>query len=129
SAVLLGSLFVRAIGIADERWALMLVIGAASGQLANQSLKFLRLVRSRSYERRASAHLLSTTLAPLVLLRGALLVAGGILLPLYSLGNAYAIAALVVGLAAEFLGRYLFFVSVVPKNIALSYLGTGAEAA
>src|SRR5581483_3134493 len=37
SAVLLGSLFVRAIGIADERWALMLVIGAASGQLANQS--------------------------------------------------------------------------------------------
>lgn len=129
SAVLLGSLFVRAIAVADERWTLALVIGAAAGQMANQSLKFFRLVRSRSYERRASAHLLSTTLASLVIWRGALLVAGGILLPLYSTQAAFAIVALLVGLAGEFLGRYLFFVSVVPKNIALSYLGTGAEAA
>ncbi len=129
SAVLLGSLFVRAIGVTDERWTLMLAIGAALGQLANQSLKFFRLVRSRSGERRASAHLLSTTLASLVIWRGGLLVTGGILLPLYSAGRACTITALVIGLAGEFLGRYLFFVSVVPKNIALSYLGTGAEAA
>jgi hypothetical protein len=51
------------------------------------------------------------------------------LLPLYVAGSAGSIAALLVSLAGEVLGRYLFFVSVVPKNIALSYLTPGTEAA
>ena len=129
SALLLGSLFARAVGVDHGRWSLMLVVAAAIGQLANQSLKFFRLVRSRSFERQASARLLSTTLAPLVLLRGALLITGGMLVPLYFSGTAGATTALLLSLAGEFLGRYLFFVSVVPKNIALSYLELGSEAA
>jgi len=129
SALLLGSLFVRAIGVVNDRWTLAVIIAAAAGQLANQSLKFFRLVRSRSFERQASARLLSTTLAPVVLWRGALLIAGGMLLPLYATGTVAAIAALLVSLGGEILGRYLFFVSVVPKNIALSYLAPGREAA
>ena len=128
SALLLGTLFVRATGVANGRWTLVAVVAAAAAQLANQSLKFFRLVRSRSFERQASAKLLSTTLAPLVLWRGAFLIAGGMLLPLYIAGSAGAIAALSVSLAGEILGRYLFFVSVVPKNIALSYLTPGTEA-
>lgn len=129
SALLLGSLFVRTAGVANGRWILVVVVGAAAAQLANQSLKFFRLVRSRSFERHASAKLLSTTLAPLVLWRGAFLITGGMLLPLYLAGSAGATAALLVSLAGEILGRYLFFVSVVPKNIALSYLTPGTEAA
>ncbi len=68
SALLLGILFVRAIGAVSGRWTLIVLVGAAAAQLANQSWKFFRLVRSRSFERQASARLLSTTLAPLVLL-------------------------------------------------------------
>lgn len=129
SAVLLGSLFVRAAGVATGQWTLMLIVASAAGQLTNQSWKFFRLVRSRSFERQASARLLSTTLAPLVLWRGAFLVGGGMLLPLYTTGATGAVAALLLSLAGEILGRYLFFVSVVPKNIALSYLQLGGKAA
>jgi len=129
SALLLGTLFVRGIGAVSGRWALIVLVSSAAAQLANQSWKFFRLVRSRSFERQASAKLLSTTLAHLVLWRGALLIAGGMLLPLSVAGSAGSIAALLVSLAGEVLGRYLFFVSVVPKNIALSYLTPGTEAA
>ena len=38
-------------------------------------------------------------------------------------------AALVLALAAQILGRYLFFVSVVPKHLAAPYLATAREAA
>ena len=73
--------------------------------------------------------LLSTVLAARFLLRGALLVSGGIALPLLSparigLGLAFALA-----LGGELLGRYLFYVSVVPKNIAAPYIASGMEAA
>ena len=129
SAVLLGTLFVRAAGVAGGKWTLIMIVAAAAGQLGNQSWKFFRLVRSRSFERQASARLLSTTLAPLVLWRGAFLIGGGMLLPLYATGVAGATAALALGLVGEILGRYLFFVSVVPKNIALSYLAQGGKAA
>jgi len=40
----------------------------------------------------------------------------------------YPKTALALGLAGELLGRYLFFVSVVPKNIAASFFA-GKEAA
>ena len=38
-------------------------------------------------------------------------------------------AALAAALAGEILGRYLFFVSVVPKNMAASYVASGKAAA
>ena len=51
-----------------------------------------------------------------------LLIGGGIVLPLLH----HSIAAFVLALAGEMLSRYLFFVSVVPKNMASSFFGKEA---
>jgi hypothetical protein len=40
-----------------------------------------------------------------------------------------AFISLLIALAGEVLGRYVFFVSVVPKNMAASYLSAGKAAA
>jgi hypothetical protein len=61
-------------------------------------------------------------LAASFLARGALLLLGGIVLPLLIPTALGAFASLVLALGGEILGRYLFFVSVVPKNMAASYL-------
>ena len=37
--------------------------------------------------------------------------------------------AFLAALAGEIVGRYLFYVSVVPKNMAASYVASGTEAA
>jgi DMSO reductase iron-sulfur subunit len=128
TGALLGPLFDASIAVGDERLLLVIGIAAAAAQLLNQALKFLRLIASDSFELQASARLLSTTLARQFLLRGALLLAGGIALPL--MGSRLALlVALPTALAGELCGRYLFFVSVVPKNIAAPYLVTAKEAA
>jgi hypothetical protein len=54
--------------------------------------------------------------------RGVLLVLGGVVLPLVATGAAVWWAALVVTLAAEILGRYLFFVSAVPTHMVTPYI-------
>jgi hypothetical protein len=69
----------------------------------------------------ASARLLSGRLRNLVLWRATLLAAGGIVLPMAFEGGLAAAGAFILALLSEFLGRYLFFVSVVPKNMAASY--------
>jgi formate dehydrogenase iron-sulfur subunit len=91
-------------------------------------VKFLRLTASDSFELQSSARLLSTVLKMRFLLRGALLVGGGIALPLFAAGRIGMLVALLVALCGEILGRYLFFVSVVPKNIAAPYLAGKAAA-
>ena len=53
---------------------------------------------------------------------------GGIVIPLLSDKPLFLAIAFVLALGGEILGRYLFFVSVVPKNMAASYLA-GREAA
>ncbi|MBO0910364.1 MAG: dimethyl sulfoxide reductase anchor subunit [Acidobacteria bacterium] len=131
TAALLGPLFaanisVGNLGPGDGR---LLILIAASAQLLNQAAKFLRLTSSDSFELEASAKLLSTVLAPRLVLRGSLLIAGGIALPLISPGRASLFMAFAAALAGEILGRYLFYVSVVPKNIAAPYLSAKPEAA
>lgn len=124
TALTLGSLFVLAVG--DPRGLLVYcAVGAASAQLMIQMVKFLWLANSEEFELRASSRLLGKELRRLLLSRFALLIVGGIILPL----AAYPLAALIAGLAGELLGRYLFFVSVVPKNMAMSFLGSQQEAA
>ena len=87
------------------------------------------MTSSDSFELQASARLLATTLASKILARGALLILGGIVLPLL-LPTAFGLwAAFAVALCGEMLGRYLFFVSVVPKNMAASYLSVAKVAA
>jgi formate dehydrogenase iron-sulfur subunit len=128
TAALLGPLFAAAIGAAQGRLLILIGVTAASAQLLNQALRFLWLIASETFELQASARLLSTTLAKPFLLRGALLVVGGIVLPLSGPGLGR-FAALVLALAGELVGRYLFYVSVVPKNIAAPYLAAQERSA
>jgi DMSO reductase anchor subunit len=124
TALTLGSLFALSFG-APGRLLIYSAVGASAAQLMIQMLKFLWLASSEEFELRASSRLLSKELRSLLLLRFALLIVGGIILPLV----AYPLVALIVGLAGELLGRYLFFVSVVPRNMAMSFLGVQQEAA
>ena len=73
--------------------------------------------------------MLSTVLASKFLLRGALLIAGGVAMPLLLSSHLGIAAAFLVALMGEIVGRYLFYVSVVPKNMAASYVASGTEAA
>jgi DMSO reductase iron-sulfur subunit len=128
TAALLGPLFAAAIGATQGRLVTLVGVIAASAQLLNQMLRFLWLIASDSFELQASARLLSTTLAKIFLTRGALLIAGGIVLPLANTGVAR-FAALAVAFGGEIAGRYLFYVSVVPKNVAAPYLAAQEMAA
>jgi DMSO reductase anchor subunit len=123
TGLLLGPLFVASLGVVVAVIPVV-VAAAAIGQLLNQMGKFVALTRSEEFEKQASARLLSQELARLFLLRLVLLVAGGVALPLLG----WMIAGFALALAGELLGRYLFFVSVVPKNMALSFF-EHAEAA
>jgi DMSO reductase anchor subunit len=97
--------------------------GLAAGLaiMLTTAAKFFRLHRSRRHELRATARLLSTVLATHLFWRIALMAAA--LAVAYSAGGRWsAIAALLLAAGSELLGRYLFFVSVVPTNIAAGYL-------
>lgn len=128
TSALLGSLLAATAGAGNRRGLLLAAAVAAGTQLLNQTLRFLWLTSSDLFERKASAQLLSTLLARQVLVRGALLLLGGVVAPLLFVSLWGASLALVLALAAEILGRYLFFVSVVPKNMAAPYL-SGVKAA
>jgi DMSO reductase anchor subunit len=128
TAAILGPLFAANISVGNQRSLMLITVVAAATQLLNQALKFLWLTASDSFELQASARLLSTTLARQFLLRGALLLAGGIALPLVVSRLAW-IVALLMAFSGEIVSRYLFYVSVVPKNIAAPYLASSREAA
>jgi DMSO reductase anchor subunit len=96
--------------------------------LAAGVLRLAWLRRSAEFELRQSARLLLNDLRSVVELRVALLVAGAALLSFFPV-RAAAVAALLLLTASEIAGRYLFFVSVVPRNIAASFFSRGREAA
>ena len=121
TGAILGPLFVAAIGVSGSAWLYWAAAAAAGFQLLNQALRFFAAIRSDRFELQATAGLLSGALCNTLLWRSALLIVGGILLPVVSQTPRVAAAALVVALAGEILGRYLFFTSVVPKNMAASY--------
>jgi formate dehydrogenase iron-sulfur subunit len=125
----LGPLLVASLGVGDRRWLVAAAAAAAAAQLLNQVVRFFWMTASDSFELKASARLLSTTLASRFLARFALLILGGIVLPLLWPTTFGACASLALTLGEELLGRYLFFVSVVPKNMAASYLSAGKAAA
>lgn len=122
TAALLGSRF-AALLTGGLYFARIAVIAAGTATLLEEVAKFFWLLRSNRFELQASARLLSTVLANLYVLR-AILLLGSVLLAfgavsLWHLGLALALAA-----GSELLGRYLFFVSVVPINIAAGYLSS-----
>ena len=118
----------RAVTFAHVPWLAWAAIAGGAAQLATQTLKLLWLSRSETFELRASALLLSGRLQNALLVRLAALVVAGIALPLVS-SPAAVIAAFAIALAGEWLGRWLFFVSVVPKNMAAAFTGSAREAA
>ncbi|MGB6192634.1 MAG: DmsC/YnfH family molybdoenzyme membrane anchor subunit [Terracidiphilus sp.] len=125
TAVLLGSAVANILtGASVATHAATLCAGLAT--LLAAGVKFIWLARSRIYERRGAFSLLFTVLANHLLLRFLLLSAGLLMLAFAdSRGTAVAVAPVLI--AGEFVSRYLFFVSVVPTNIATEYLS--AEAA
>jgi len=127
TAGLLGPLCAAAVGAGDVRGLGIAAAAMGGGQLLLLAARFLRCIAADSLELRGTARLLSTVLAKSFLARGALLVAGAIVLPL-AVPQA-AVPALVLALGGEILGRYLFFVSVVPTHLAAPYLPAAREAA
>jgi formate dehydrogenase iron-sulfur subunit len=129
TGALLGPLLVASLGVGDGRWLTTAAVAAAGAQLLNLVVRFFWMTASDSFELQASARLLSTVLAYPFLARGALLLLGGIVLPPLWPTAFGTYASLALALAGEILGRYLFFVSVVPKNMAASYVSAGKAAA
>jgi formate dehydrogenase iron-sulfur subunit len=129
TGALLGPLLAASIGVGSRRWLLVATVGASIAQLLNATARFFWMSASDQFELQASAKLLSTRFASKVLVRGALLVLGGIILPLLEPSAAGVAVSLAMVLGGEIQGRYLFFVSVVPKNMAASYLSAGKAAA
>ena len=143
TAAVLGPLFAAVVGGGSLRW---LAIGAATmagAQFVLLALRLFRCISSDSIELRGTARLLSTVLKGRLLLRGLLLAIGAVALPLLAVGPQLLtpdaprgsmagamvmVAALALATTAEILGRYLFFVSVVPKHLAAPYIGSASEA-
>lgn len=133
SSLLLGPLFLLAWPGSEHLWPLRAIsVAAGCTLLLILVLRILRLTQSQVWEKKATATLLCTRLSSLLIVRIALGLLGGALLPLlahnWTQGWVLNLTALLLASTAETLGRYLFFVSVVPKNIAAAYLGH-AEAA
>ena len=129
TAAVLGPLLVAAVGATDARWPGLAAAAMAGAQLLLVAVRFLRLIATDSIELRGTAHLLSTTLKPQFIGRTVLLALGGVVLPLATADGALLWAALALALGGEIFGRYLFFVSVVPKHMTTPYLEVGSEAA
>ena len=81
------------------------------------------LVRSEEHD---GNRLLASKLSRWLVLRGVLLLLGAIVLPLVSRQPVVLALACAVALAGEILGRYLFFVSAVPKHMTAPYFGSEA---
>jgi formate dehydrogenase iron-sulfur subunit len=135
TAAILGPLFAAAAVAGANRWLAITAASMAAAQATVFALRFFRSVSSDRPELKGTARLLSTVLAPWLVLRGLLLATGAIALPLLATGlgdvpGRWLVAvALLVALAAEIIERYLFFVSVVPKHLAAPYLASASEAA
>jgi Fe-S-cluster-containing dehydrogenase component/DMSO reductase anchor subunit len=139
TAGILGPLFAAAVAAGDTKWLGLTATIMATAQLLILALQFFRCIASDTLELRGTARLLSTVLAPHVVARGILLAVGAVVLPLVAAGRpadaggfevrALLAAALACAVAGEIIGRYLFFVSVVPRHLAAPYLAAAREAA
>jgi Fe-S-cluster-containing dehydrogenase component/DMSO reductase anchor subunit len=121
TALLLGPLFVRALGVFDESWTAVAAAIGGSAQLLTQTLRFLWLSCSDQFELRAASLQLSGPLRTPFLVRLMLLVAAGIVVPLAVPPGGWSALVLVAAVIGELTGRWLFFVSVVPKSMAAAF--------
>jgi formate dehydrogenase iron-sulfur subunit len=127
TALTLGPLFaLAAIGSAGLRWFPAGIASVAGAQFVVLALRFFRLSGSDAVELRASSRLLATSLRAPLIARGFLLALGAMALPLLSSHPTVLWLSFAIALGGELVGRYLFFVSAVPKHPAAPYLGSEA---
>ncbi len=122
TCAVLGPRLVLAAGFGRGTWLVVFAIAATLAQCGNQLAGVLSMRRSEVPELRASAGLLQSDLRRLLLARLACAAVAILLVPVLP------VAAFLLALAGETIGRYLFFAAVVPKSIASTYL-TPKEAA
>ncbi|QNI35167.1 dimethyl sulfoxide reductase anchor subunit [Alloacidobacterium dinghuense] len=94
---------------------------AATFWLTNQGTRLLRLHRTKFFEKRATASLLSTPKLRALLITSLTLVAVS---SVFAFNNQYGLAC-GAAFGGVLLARYLFFVSVVPLNMALTFVRGG----
>jgi formate dehydrogenase iron-sulfur subunit len=126
TALMLGPIFAAAVGAGSTRWLTAAGAVAAAAAAVAFALRFFRISTSDSVELRGTARLLATTFAWPVVVRGLLLLAGAVVLPLTSVRPAALAFAMALTLAGEIVGRYLFFVTAVPRHMTAAYVGTPA---
>ncbi|MBI4905851.1 MAG: dimethyl sulfoxide reductase anchor subunit [Acidobacteria bacterium] len=125
TAVLLGPLFICAWNITTAPWLPFAAAIGGSAQLLTQLCKYLWLSRSDIFELRGSSLLLSGRFQNLFVARLIILLGAGIVMPLVAASGYQLTLAFLAALAGEWLGRYLFFVSVVPKNLGAAFISSG----
>jgi formate dehydrogenase iron-sulfur subunit len=126
TALTLGPLFAAAAGAGTSRWLAVACASMAGAQFVVLALKLFRLSGADTVELQASSRLVATTLRRPFIARGVLLALGAIAMPLFTTHPIIVWAAFGLALAGEIVGRYLFFVSAVPKHPAAPYLGSEA---
>jgi DMSO reductase iron-sulfur subunit len=105
----------------SEEFNLRVCLVAALLWIANQCLRWIRLLRSKIFEHRASASLLNLPRQRAAAVASLMLAA--VVPPLASADCS--VLASCAALAAVLISRYLFFVSVVPLNMALTFTRGG----
>jgi formate dehydrogenase iron-sulfur subunit len=128
TALLLGPSFIHALDLRVPALVVNASVLGGIAQLVIQSARFLWLACSDVFELRSSSLLLAGRLRGLLATRLALLIAAGIVVPLTAASPLAIRSAFAGALAGELLGRYLFFVSVVPKNIAATFTSSTRRA-
>jgi formate dehydrogenase iron-sulfur subunit len=96
--------------------------GVAIALIVQQAVKFMWLMRSRQFELRASGELLRFRFSSLFATRLCSLAALSLALVLPDYHLWLRVFCLAAAIGTELAGRYLFFVAVVPKNMAAPYL-------
>src|SRR5579883_2309903 len=120
TAALLGALSVGTVERHPPVWLYLAASLFACSQFSTQALKLLWLARSDIFELRGVFLLLSGRLRNAFLIRMALLIAA-IAVPLIAQAPRIIAMLFAIALIGELLGRYLFFVSVVPKKVAAAF--------
>jgi DMSO reductase iron-sulfur subunit len=120
TTVLLGAAGESAMTGGDSHHGVMVLCAAIAGGVGI-AMKLARLRFATRHELFSSWQLLSSVLINKLLLRIAMLAAGTCFL-LFGDGSYARAMGILLLLTGEFIGRYLFFVSVVPSNIASGYL-------
>ena len=129
TALLLGPAFVHMLDPRLPAVVLLVSVAGGAAQLIVQSGKFLWLSQSEIFELRSSSMVLAGRLRVLFVTRLAILVAAGIVIPMTAVSPLLMSGAFVAAFLGELLGRYLFFVSVVPKNIAAAFASSSSRRA